>query len=190
MGASTDIVGRLTIDIADRSSTVALEGGATYEIPVGPLTIREGDLEGADTPTPAQLSNALGTVHDHLDDVFIAAPGMLAPTSVVVRGPHALALARVEYGSVDVPAGYRLRRADADEVFRIVATEDPSERIHNPGLDPGHLHTIIPTCCIVLGTMRRLALDEVEVDPLADDPLADDPLADVRTGEAVEDEAG
>jgi exopolyphosphatase/pppGpp-phosphohydrolase len=160
---------RLTIDIADRSSTVRLEDGPSYEIPVGPLTIRDGDLGGAATPTPAQLANALGTVHDHLDDVLIAAPAMLEPATVVVRGRHARSLARVERGSDDVPAGYRLRRPDADEVFRIVATETPRDRIHNPGLDAEHVDTIIPTCCIVLGAMRRLALDEVEVDPFDDD---------------------
>jgi exopolyphosphatase/pppGpp-phosphohydrolase len=163
--------GRLTIDIADRSSTVALDGGAVHEIPVGPLTIRDDDLDGADTPSPVQLSNALGTVHDRLDDVLIAAPTMRAPASVVLRGPYARALARVELGSERIPAGYRLRRSDADEVFRIVATEPPSERIHNPGLDAEHLDTIIPTCCIVLGAMRRLGLDEVEVDVAVDGDL-------------------
>lgn len=156
--------GTLIIDIADRASNLSLVGGSTHEIPVGPLTLYDGDLDAADLPSPEQLTNALGRVHDHLDDVLIESPTIGAPAAVAMRGPHARALAQVEIGSRSIPAGYRLDRADADEVFRIVATEAPAERVHNPGLDPAHLHTIVPTCCIVLAVMRRLDLDTIDFD--------------------------
>jgi exopolyphosphatase/guanosine-5'-triphosphate,3'-diphosphate pyrophosphatase len=159
-----DAIGTLIIDIADHMTNLSLVGGASHDIPLGPRTLYDGDLGAADLPSPAQLTNALGRVHDHLDDVLIAAPTMGAPSAVVLRGRHARGLAQVELGSRSIPDGYRLARTDADEVFRIVATEDPARRIHNPGLDPDHVQTIIATCCIALSIMRRLDLDAVGVD--------------------------
>lgn len=155
---------RLVVDVADRTLTLAMTGGTSLSVPVGPLSLFERELGGADTPSAVQLTNALGTVHDHLDDVFIAAPTMLAPSSVVARGAHATGIARVELGTESVPSGYRLRRSDADEVFRTVATEDRSTRTHNPGLVGSQIDSIVGTCCVILGLMRRLGLDEIGIE--------------------------
>jgi hypothetical protein len=154
--------GVLTIEISDRSLTLSMPGKGPFEVPIGPLTLLD-DLREDALPSPAVLTNALGAVHDHLDDVLIAVPEMAAPTAVTIRGAYALSLAGVEHGAHDLPVGYRLSRSGADEVFRTVVGELPSQRLHNPGLDAAHVHTIVPTCCIALGVMRRLDIDGVGI---------------------------
>ena len=156
--------GSLRVAIGDHSLEVDLVGGASWTIPVGPLTLVERELEHAVQPAPAQLTNALGIVTDHLDDVVRESPMVMDVVDVVVSGPHATALAFVELGTESMPDGYTLQRVDADEVFRTLVAEPISERLHNPGLDPDRVESIIGTCCVVLAIMRRLELTSVAVD--------------------------
>ena len=151
----------MTID--DHALVVDVEGGGTHTVPVGPLTLLAGPLRGADPPTAADLTNALGLVHDHLDDLLIEAPSIAATPAVITLGHHAEALARVEIGRDRVPDGYELQRADADEVFRTLATEAIADRRHNPGLPDDHVESIVATCCVILGIMRRLDLSAVGI---------------------------
>ncbi len=150
--------GTLRVHISDRSLTIEVTGGAVHTLPVGPLTLLDGPLRGSDPPPPASLTNALGLVQDHLDDLLIEAPSIEATPGVVAVGRHAEAMARVEIGADEIPAGYELLRADADEVFRTLAVENVTERRHNPGLPEGHVESIVATCCVILGIMRRLEL--------------------------------
>lgn len=155
--------GSLGIEIRDREVRIAMEGGDDWTLPVGPASIVQNELEGADRPVPEQLTNALGIVTDHLDDVIRASPLLLATPHVRLDGPHATALARVELGLDVLPADYTLARTDADDVFRTLVAEPIAERLHNPGLDPDAVETIIGTCCVVLAVMRRLDLTVVSV---------------------------
>ena len=160
-------VGDLTVTIHDRHTDLeatdpSLPGRRTYAIPIGPLSLVDDVFERRDPPTTAALTNALGIVQDHLDDVVIEAPAVAATASIVFAGHHARSLAQVEIGSIDLPAACRLDRAGIDEVFRTIVAEPPAERRHNPGLDAAHLDTIVATCCIVLAIMRRLALHDAE----------------------------
>jgi exopolyphosphatase/guanosine-5'-triphosphate,3'-diphosphate pyrophosphatase len=82
-------------------------------------------------------------------------------------------MARVEIGAEVVPDGYELTRADADEVFRTLALEPLADRRHNPGLAEEHVESIIGTCCVILGIMRRLELNSVRVDTGAQRPEAE-----------------
>lgn len=155
--------GGLTVTIGPSSTTVAMNGGGEWQLDVGPSTLLEGELSHSDPPSPADLTNALAAVHDRFEDVLIEAPIVAAAPSVVVVGPHATSLARVELGLEDVPDDYVLRRTDADEVFRTLVAEPVAERRHNPGLAPDDVETIIGTCCVVLAIIRRLDLPEVGV---------------------------
>lgn len=85
-----------------------------------------------------------------------------APT-VAFTGRHAIGLGRVEVGADALPPGYTLSRADADEVFRTIVAEPISQRLHNPGLDPADVETVIGTCCVVLAVMRRLERSEAVI---------------------------
>lgn len=156
--------GALEIAITDRTIEIEMIGGGTWSLPVGPMTLVERELERADRPTPEQLTNALGIVSDHLDDVVRESPMVLDSTNVVVVGSYAAVLACVELGTDRVPDGYTLQRSDADEVFRTLVAEPITERRHNPGLPPGDVESIIGACCVVLAIMRRLELTQVSIE--------------------------
>jgi hypothetical protein len=191
--------GGMTLRIDDHTVTATLTGstgdgtgtdgtGTEFRLPIGPVALLDGPLGRADPPSPASLTNALGLVTDHLDDTIIAAPAMAAPTSVVAVGEHALALARVEIGQALVPNGYQLWRADADEVFRTLVAETVDDRRHNPGLDPHHVESIIGTCCVILGVMRRLDLASITINPPIDAVI--DATVDATVETAVDAGAG
>lgn len=158
-----DDVGGLTVHIDDQQVTMTMTGGATWTVPIGPTTLLENELEDADPPRPAHLTNALGLVHDHFDDIIVEAPSVLATPSVVFTGHHAESLACTETGHDTANPRTPLLRTDADEVFRTLVAEPIAERRHNPGLDNDHVATIVPTLCIVLSIMRRLGLEQVAV---------------------------
>jgi len=155
--------GSLIAHIGDHSIHLAMVGGGEWTLPIGVVSLVDGPLERADRPRPEQLTNALGAVTDHLDDVLIESPIVGAASSVAFTGPHASMVARVELGIDDLPAGYTLERADADEVFRTVVAEPRAERVHNPGLDPDHVDTVVAACCAILAVLRRLDLQRADI---------------------------
>lgn len=155
--------GALVVAIEDDRIDVSADG-ATWHLPVGPRTLLERELERADPPSPVHLTNALAVVGDHVEDILNEAPDVATIRPVVARGPHAVALARVEIGRDEVPPGYRLRRADAEEVFRTLVAEPVADRRFNPGLPEDHVETIIGACCVVLAVVRRLDLTDIEID--------------------------
>ncbi|MFK7919928.1 MAG: hypothetical protein AB8G14_17770 [Ilumatobacter sp.] len=156
--------GSLRIAVNERSIDLMMVGGAEWSIPVGPQSLVERELERATRPAPEQLTNALGIVIDHLDDVVRESPMVMDAPSVTVTGDLVVMLARVELGADAMPDGYRLQRADADEVFRTLVAEPIDERIHNPGLDASHVELIIGTCCATLAIMRRLELTSIGIE--------------------------
>jgi hypothetical protein len=132
-------------------------------IPVGPTTLLEHELVDPDPPAAAQLTNALGVVADHLDDVIRADPEVAGARDVRVTGAEPWHLAQVERGThVDDPT-VPLERTAAEDVFRALATERRAERLHNPALEPNRVDTILGTCCLVLAVMRRLHLERIVV---------------------------
>ena len=46
--------------------------------------------------------------------------------------------------------------AAAEDVFRTLAGEALSDRVHNPGLPLGRAVSIVGGCCILVGLLRRL----------------------------------
>lgn len=155
-------LGGLTVAIADHRVDIAMTGGGRWEIPLGPVTLCDNQLR-RDPPRPAELTNALGFVHDYFDDIIVEAPTVLATPSVMAIGHHAEALAHVEIGHTKVPAGYTIQRADADEVFRTLVAEPKNARLANPGLEAEDVDTLIGVLCIVLAIMRRLDLGEIAI---------------------------
>lgn len=155
--------GSLVATIGDRAIELAMLGGATWTVPIGVSDLVDGPLERADRPRPEQLTNALGAVTDHLDDVVIEAPIVASAPALVLAGPHAEMVARVELGSDVVPDDYTLDRSDADEVFRTIVAEPRSERIDNPGLDADHVDSVVGALCAVLALLRRFDLHDARV---------------------------
>ena len=131
-------------------------------LPVGIATLAD-DLLTSDPPRPEELTNAIGAVFDHLDDVVRERPDVL-DGEVDVGGPEVTAIAAVEVGgAAHLP--FVLSRDAAEDVFRTLATESHRQRAHNPGLDPSLVRTVVAGCCAVVAVMRRLQLDEVTVVP-------------------------
>ena len=100
--------GDLTVTIHDRHTDLeatdpSRPGRRTYAIPIGPLSLVDDVFERRDPPTTAALTNALGIVHDHLDDVVIEAPAVAATASIVVRR-SSRPLARPGRDRIDRPA--------------------------------------------------------------------------------------
>jgi hypothetical protein len=152
----------LDIDVAPTATTFR-HAGRDHTIPVGPKTLLQDELRDPDPPAPAQLTNALGVVSDHLDDVIRAEPGLATAREVKVTGAEPWHLAVVERGGDISDVTVPLDREAAEDVFRTLATERRADRLHNPGLDPGRVDTILGTCCVVVTVMRRLQLDRVLV---------------------------
>ena len=156
--ALTDDVCLVTVD---DDATLVTHGPSTHEIPWGAANLAERWLCDDDPPRPEALTNALGTVEDHLDDLVRLHPGVLDATTWVLTGPKIRSLAWLEAGE-PLPAGdHDYPRPIGEEVFRLVATEPVQDRAQNPGLPSHHVNTIVATSCIVQACMRRFHLDAV-----------------------------
>ncbi len=154
---------RVDIEVGERATVVSYQG-ADLRVPVGPLTLLAGELADPDPPSPVQLTNALGVVTDHLDDVLREEPGILQAGDVHLHGDEAHHLAVVERGG-DVAGPLAIGRDAVEEVFRTLALERRADRLHNPGLDPARVDSVVGACCVVVAIMRRLRLPVVTVDP-------------------------
>jgi hypothetical protein len=153
------------VDVGSDETVIRLASGRRSRIPWGADNLTRRWLANSDPPHPADLTNALGTVDDHLDDVEREHPDLeqlirAAVGGVAFTGPTIASLARLELGTADAPPGVALSRTAAEEVFRLVATETAADRAHNPGLPSRHVDTIVATCCVVLSVMRRFHLDQ------------------------------
>jgi hypothetical protein len=164
--ADRGLHGRVRVSIASEETLFELPGGGRARIPCGADNLTARWLRESDPPHPADLTNALGEVDDHLDDVEREHPELadLGPNAahpITFTGDTITSLAAVELGTSAVPVELGLSRAAAEEIFRLVATETAADRAHNPGLPSRHVGTIVATCCVVLSVMRRFHLDHV-----------------------------
>jgi hypothetical protein len=155
------------IELAADATTVTLPNAAPARIPLGFASLTTAWLAGADPAHPADLTNALGALSDHLDDVEREYPEIDELTrrdrGVSFAGETITSLARLEVGRDRTPTIVTLGRAAAEDIFRLVATESAADRAHNPGLPSQHVETIVATCCVVLSVMRRFHLEQVDL---------------------------
>ena len=135
-------------------------GGGTHHVPVGVRTLAAG-LTG-DPPAPEDLTNAIGLVLDHLDDVERELPMAGFAERLVVEGRAAGVVVDVEVGAT-VQGPFVLHRDAAEEVFRTLATETAADRALNPGLPAEWVHDVLGACCAIVALLRRLPPDELEV---------------------------
>jgi uncharacterized protein len=165
----SSVDGQVAIDASDLkvviepATTTFHHAGSDTTVAVGPATLVANELAGTDPPDAAQLTNALGLVADHLDDLLRADPEVLDAHTVHVSGEEPWHLVVVERGGPVATSPATLERDAAEDVFRLLATETRAQRLANPGLDPNRVDTVVATCCLVLTVMRRLHLDRVTV---------------------------
>jgi exopolyphosphatase/guanosine-5'-triphosphate,3'-diphosphate pyrophosphatase len=150
----------LLAEIEAEQTTFTL-GDSSLTVPVGPARLSRTDLE-TDPPRPEELTNAIGAVVDHLEDLLRIMPDVVHAEEVHLSGPDMRGFADVEAGHpVELP--FAVSQVAAEEVFRILATETSAERMRNPGLPAQLAPTIVGGCCIVVAIMRRLHLDQVTI---------------------------
>jgi hypothetical protein len=157
---------RLDVEVGPTSTSFS-HAGRDVSIPVGPVQLLATDLVDPDPPTPEQLTNAVGRVADHVDDVLREVPETVDAHDVHVRGDEMWHLAAVELGHAPPPPSVVIERGAAEEVFRALATESRAQRLHNPALEPGRVDTVLATSCVLVGMMRRLQLDAVTIEAAA-----------------------
>jgi len=151
---------RAHIDVGDHEIVVRLDD-RTVTLPIGVVTLAV--TLGTDPPRPEELTNAIGTVADHLDDVIRDRSDLVGAT-LTMSGPEVTAVVAVELGGAAV-LPFELERAAAEDVFRTMATEARADRIANPGLDAILVDRIVAGSCAVVAVMRKLQLDSLTVRP-------------------------
>jgi exopolyphosphatase/guanosine-5'-triphosphate,3'-diphosphate pyrophosphatase len=160
----------LVVDIGGGSTELAV--GATTavaacSIDIGAVRLTETELHH-DPPQPEELTNALGIVHDLVDDALRDDVPTAEDAPVLVGvGGTITTVAAVEIGLAvydrDQVHHFVLRRHAVEDVFRTLATEPLAARIHNPGLQPERADIIVGGCCVLVALMRRLHADEIVV---------------------------
>lgn len=139
---------------------------SVLELPIGLAALMQRVLV-TDPPRPEELTNAIGEVIDHLDDLLRVWPDALE-ADWVLTGLDAVAIAGVEVGHEPV-LPVTLPRGAVEEVFRTMATEAAADRCLNPGLPRQQVRSIVAGCCVAVAIMRRLHLETITIDLLMTD---------------------
>lgn len=158
------------ITFADETTSILLTDGDTdraeviaiFAVPCGVRSLGARHIH-SDPPLPEELTNAIGEMMDHLEDAKREIPRLVDAVTVVVDGPLPVAIAAVEVGGPVEGSRFVLARQAAEDVFRTVATENHAERRLNPGLPADLVSVIVGACCALVGVLRGLHLDSVEV---------------------------
>lgn len=153
----------LVIDMGGGSTELALGTSSpdhVRSLEVGVVRLTEKFLL-SDPPLPEELVNAIADVQDFVADACREVPAFTAASRVIGCSGTILTIAAVELGSFEVPSGFILTRAAAEDVFRTLATESAADRVHNPGLPPQRVDIVVAGCCILVGILRTLEIDEI-----------------------------
>ncbi len=159
----------LVLDIGGGSTEFIIgttEPDGVMSVDVGSVRLTESELHH-DPPRPEELTNAIGIVTDHVDDVVRELSGLDEFGTLVGVAGTISTVAAIELGLVaydrDRVHHFRLSRLAAEDVFRTLATEPLADRLHNPGLPAARADIIVGGCCVLVGVMRRLAARDLLV---------------------------
>jgi exopolyphosphatase/guanosine-5'-triphosphate,3'-diphosphate pyrophosphatase len=143
-----------TLRITFAAASISFEvEDQSASIPVGPTTLR-ADIR-RDPPAPEELTNAIGLVMDHMEDVEREAPAVWFADAVEIAGLGISAVAAVEEGrapTMPLPVSVEA----IEDIFRTVVTESAVERALNPGLSPEMVEPIVGVTCALVGVLRFL----------------------------------
>ncbi|MEX0766993.1 MAG: Ppx/GppA phosphatase family protein [Microthrixaceae bacterium] len=156
----------LVVDIGGGSTEFALgraEVEESISIDVGCVRMTEKFL-AHDPPLPEELSNCISVIEQHLDDVSREIP--LAGSAVrfiglagTVTNVAAVELGLKEY-TPEAIHGFVLTKEAAEDVFRTLATEAVSDRVHNPGLEAQRADVIVGGCCVLVEIFRYFGFEQ------------------------------
>jgi exopolyphosphatase/guanosine-5'-triphosphate,3'-diphosphate pyrophosphatase len=180
----------LVVDIGGGSTEFAVgpapesrrEPGGVKSVDVGGGRLTERFLHG-DPPRPEELSQALSVVHDYLDDVQRELPQVNDARLLVGLAGTVTTVAAVEIGLAtydrDRIHHFQLSRKAVEDVFRTLATEKRSQRLHNPGLEEARADVIVGGCIVLVAIMRHFGFDRCLV---SEADILDGLAMSLRTG--------
>jgi len=156
----------LVVDIGGGSSEFVVgttEPEQVVSVNMGCVRATEKFLH-ADPPEPEELSQVISVVHAHLDDVEREAPAVKGTRRLVGLAGTVTTVAAVELGLARYDRErihhFVLTRAAAEDVFRTLATESRSDRVHNPGLEEARADVIVGGAAILVTVMRHFGFEE------------------------------
>jgi exopolyphosphatase/guanosine-5'-triphosphate,3'-diphosphate pyrophosphatase len=150
---------RITVHATETTFSVDDQVGS---IPVGPATLLR-ELQH-DPPWAEELTNAVGWVADHLEDIEREVPGCAWAERIELCGGGVDVIADVEVGTgAELP--FELTREAAEDVYRTMVTENDADRARNPGLPPDAVRAVLGVACEVVALMRFLRAESVWVVP-------------------------
>lgn len=133
---------------------------------IGCVRLTERFIEH-DPPQPEELVGAISYADSWLDDILREMPEVAQAATVVGLAGTVSTVAAVELGLAeydrDAIHHFVLTKDAAEDVFRTLATEPRSDRIHNPGLELERADVIVGGCCALVAILRRLAIDQIVV---------------------------
>lgn len=160
---------RLSIGAQNTNVTIA---GRVSELPTGIDDITQR-ISHRDPPDPADLTNAIGVVTDHLDDLLLRADiERQSISGLVIDGRPGQAMAALETG-LAATESTAVDRATLEELFRMLATDDQSGRASQPGLGADDAPVVLATAIIGVAVARRLRVERIR--------FGDDMTRSVRT---------
>ncbi len=159
----------LVFDIGGGSTEFAV-GGTTMEggisTDMGSVRFSEKYIH-SDPPLPEELLACLSVAEGHLDDVARELPAALGARQLVGLAGTVSTAAAVEIGLAEYDRSmvhhFRLERAAMEDVYRTLVTESRADRLHNPGLHPGRVDTIVGGMCILVRIVRYFDAADVLV---------------------------
>jgi len=159
----------LVFDIGGGSTEFAfgssqMEGGMSTDM--GSVRFSDRYIE-SDPPRPEELVACLSVAEAHIDDVVRELPMVLGARQLVGLAGTVSTAAAVEIGLAEYDRDqihhFRLERAAIEDVYRTLVTEARADRLHNPGLEPGRVDTIVGGMCILVRIVRFFDADDVLV---------------------------
>lgn len=160
----------LVADIGGGSTEMAVGLPGSEPTPVsmdiGAVRVTERFL-ASDPPTAEELSQAVSVVRLHLQEARMLHPELTEARGLIGVAGTFTTMAAVEIGLVEYDReqvhGFRLDRAAAEDVFRTLATERLSDRIHNPGLAPERADIIVGGCIVAVSILREFEFEACEI---------------------------
>ncbi len=156
----------LVVDIGGGSTEFAVgstECRDSMSIDIGCVRLTEKYIE-TDPPRPEELLACQSVTEAHLEDVVREMPEILESRCFVGVAGTISAAAAIEQGLAtynrDLIHHFALTKIAAEDVYRTLATEIRSARIHNPGLEEDRADVIIGGMSILVKIMRFFGLEE------------------------------
>ena len=135
---------------------------ATLSLDVGCVRMTDRYIH-SDPPEPDELSNCLGELEIHFQDVQRELPMLTGEELFIGLAGTVSTTAAVEIGLMDYDRDqihhFELTKAAAEDVFRTLATESATDRKFNPGLEPERVDVIVGGLCVLVSVYRRFGYD-------------------------------